>query len=141
MPSDSRPAATSSATNGLTKVLYLNGFGLLAIAAVLLLRGGGAESLPLGNIAQAQVPIAGGGGVYLMPAQLASNIWGVYLLDTDEQTIMVYKADRGGERLTFEAARNFTNDRLIDNFNTEPSPDEVKAIVERSRQTERLGED
>src|SRR3954462_12718462 len=36
-------------------------------------------------------PIAGGGGMFLMPAQFSSNVWGCYIMDIDRQTLCAYK--------------------------------------------------
>ena len=49
--------------------------------------GGGA---PTPRVTAAQPAIAGGAGVFIAPAQFSSNIWGVYLLDVDQQTICAY---------------------------------------------------
>jgi hypothetical protein len=85
--------------------------------------------------ASAQFPaVAGGGGVYLMPGQLATNAWGVYLLDTDRGTMMVYRYDAGGNRLQFLAARDVGADRSITDFNTFPPPAEIERLVELERE-------
>lgn len=123
-------------THPLTRVLWFNGIALLVIATALLLRGGG-DLLPA-NSASAQVPIAGGGGIYLMPGQLSNSMWGTYLMDVDAQTLMVYHYDAASRKLELLAARDFTHDRQLPNFNTQPAPEEVKAIVEKARQDARV---
>src|ERR1043166_565996 len=79
--------------------LWLIGIGLLANAAVMLVRGQGATEIVLGQAAMGQAtPAAAGGqmlgarGIYMMPAQLGVNSWGLYLMDVDSGTICVYKA-------------------------------------------------
>ena len=64
-------------------------FGLVPLTLVLGLLALGDRSPPMLPAASAQFPaVAGGGGVYLMPGQLATNAWGVYLLDTDRGTLV-----------------------------------------------------
>src|SRR5690606_22348054 len=113
--------------------LWANAAAIAFLAMVLLGRSGddGASQDPIGSLmpaAYGQAPIAGGGGLYLMPAQLARDIWGVYLMDTDSQTLMVYQFDAAGKRLGFLAAREFTHDRRLSNYNTFPDPLEIKNI-------------
>jgi preprotein translocase subunit SecG len=62
--------------------LYVNAAILLVILLVLVRRQAGVD---LGSAAfgQMQAPIAGGGGVYVMPAQFHNEAWGCYLLDVD----------------------------------------------------------
>jgi len=57
--------------------------------------------------AQQQPPIAGGGGVFIMPAQFSVNTWGCYLLDIDAQTVVAYQFYPGDRQLRFVAARNY----------------------------------
>jgi hypothetical protein len=84
--------------------------------------------------AQGQPPIAGGNGLYVMPAQLAPNTWGCYLLDNENHTLCVYQYSPGERLLRFAAARNFEYDRQLSNFNTQPPTTDVKDLVVRERQ-------
>ncbi len=128
----------------LAGALWANALALGLIAAALLLRGGEADRAePLPGLlpaayAQGMPPIAGGGGLYLMPAQLASNIWGVYVMDVDRQSLMVYHYDPAAKRLNFIAARELTHDRQLGNYNTFPDPLEIRNIADKERQTDRL---
>ena len=125
--------------------LWANAAAISLLAGGLLLRGGEASGEPAfpgvlpvawgGNQVQ---PIAGGAGLYLMPGQLSSNAWGVYVMDVDRQSLMVYHFDPGAKRLNFIAARQLTHDRQLGNYNTFPDPSEIKSIAEKERQTERL---
>ena len=79
-----------------------------------------------------------------MPAQFAVNQWGCYIMDIDRQTLCAYMyLPQSGGNLRFVASRNFTYDRLLKNFNTgsnpgEMSPSEVRKIVEKEQQDERV---
>ena len=129
----------------LSGALWANALALGLIAGALLLRGEDSQAsasfpgLMPTAFAEAQ-PIAGGGGLYLMPAQLASNVWGVYVMDVDRQSLMVYHFDPAGKRLNFVAARELTHDRMLGNYNTFPDPQEIRNIAEKERQTGRLPE-
>src|SRR5438067_1135989 len=72
-----------------------------------------------------QPPIAGGGGLFIMPAQLSGNTWGAYLMDIDRGTLCVYQYFPGTKQLQFVASRKFTNDTRLENFNTTPTPSEI----------------
>lgn len=128
------------------RALWANAAAVAFLALVLLGRSGDDAGGPasLGGFlpkASGQVPIAGGGGLYLMPAQLARDIWGVYLMDTDSQTLMVYQFDAASKQLGFLAARDFTHDRRLSNYNTFPDPQEIRNIADKEQQTRRLQED
>lgn len=117
--------------------------GLFAVAALLLANLvatlGQRESWLPAALAQRQAPIAGGAGMFVMPAQLSHNTWGCYLMDVDRGTLMVYQFLPGASKLQFVAARNFNNDRGMTNFNTSPSPQEIADLVERANQQLRTG--
>jgi len=117
----------------LTIALYLNG-GLLACILLALVTRSTGPSLIAPAMAE-QPPIAGGGGVYLMPGQIAPNTWGVYMMDIDAQTLMVYQYTPGDNQLKLKASRSFQYDRKLKNFNSgNPTPAEVKELVEREQQ-------
>ena len=59
------------------------------ILVVLLNRGRHLVSSPA--YGQNQAPIAGGGGVFIMPGQMQTNVWGCYLLDVDSKTLCAYQ--------------------------------------------------
>jgi hypothetical protein len=104
---------------------------LLAVIAVVLLSRGGTPSLLPAAYAQNQAPIAGGAGVFVMPAQMQTNVWGAYLLDVDNKTICLYQFFPGEKKLRLTAARSYRYDTRLENFNTDMPPREVKALVER----------
>ncbi len=124
MPHDRRDA---SFWKGLSAGLA----SLVVVMGVVLLSDRSPSILPTAN---AQFPaVAGGGGVYLMPGQLATNAWGVYLLDTDRGTLVVYRYDAGNDRLNLLAARDINADRGLSGFNTFPPPAEIQRLVEVER--------
>lgn len=117
----------------LVVALYANAALLLAILVALLSRGGsgfGSSAFAAPPVA----PIAGGGGLYLMPAQFSVGRWGCYIMDTDAQTLCAYEyapSSEGGLRLV--AARYFKDDRQLKRYNTKPDPDEMKHFIEMER--------
>lgn len=116
--------------NWLTIGLYLNAVLLVGVIIALLSRDGAPQFLPAAFGQQAPQPIAGGGGIFLMPGQLSANSYGCYVMDVDQQTLMVYEYRPGDRKLRFMAGRDFSSDRKIHNLNTEPSPAEVKQMVD-----------
>lgn len=136
-------SSARASRNPLAGALWANALALGLIAGALLFRGdaqGAGATLPgllPAALAQDQ-PIAGGGGLFLMPAQLASNVWGVYVMDVDRQSLMVYHFDPAGKRLNFVAARELTHDRMLGNYNTFPDPLEIRNIAEQEREKGRL---
>ena len=134
-------------SNAVAYALIVNAVLLLAILVVLVGgRDGGLHFLqpayadPMGLAPQ---PIAGGGGMYLMPAQFSSNTWGCYVMDIDQQTLCAYQYLPGDHLLRLVAARNFTYDRKLKNYNTgsgpgEMSPAEVKRLVEKQQDDARV---
>src|SRR5689334_12588155 len=137
--------------NSVAIALWVNAILLGAILAALITRSSAPSLLPMalaadesGRMPLAPQPIAGGGGLFLMPAQFAVNQWGCYVMDVDRQTLCAYLyLPQSGGTLRFVAARNFTWDRMLKNFNTgsmpgEMMPSEVRKIVEKEQQDERV---
>ena len=119
--------------NPVAVALYVNAALLLAILAAVLARSDSPRGLSLTPAAfgQAQQPIAGGAGLFIVPGQFSQNIWGLYLLDVDQQTICAYSVTGSPPALRLMAARNFKYDRRLGNFNTEPPPLEIKELGEK----------
>lgn len=72
-------------------------------------------------------------GVFAVSAQLTRDIHGLYLVDTDNGTICVYEyvpSKDSGQKLRLKAARTYTFDTRLDEYNTEPLPREIKTLVE-----------
>ena len=121
----------------LVRVLWANAAAVALLGVALLVRSGGSGPNLLPE-ARAQIPVSGGAGLYVMPAQFATNIWGALLLDVDRQTLMAYQFDAAGKKLNFLAARDVTNDRRLGAYNTVPDPLEIKSIADKQQQTGRL---
>lgn len=125
----------------LRRPLWACAGAIVLLALAILFRGDGNRGFPEflpSAAAQAQGPIAGGGGYYLMPGQLASNMWGVYLMDIETQSVAVYHYDAGARQLRLLAVREFEQDRLLRDFNTYPSPEEVRRVLELEQADERV---
>ncbi|MDW8262991.1 MAG: hypothetical protein RMJ35_10745 [Phycisphaerales bacterium] len=117
--------------------LWVNAALLAAVVVLLVSRGGLPEVLPAAYGQPAQ-PIAGGAGLFLMPAQFSQNTWGCYVMDVDTQTLCAYQFLPGEKQLRLIAARNFRFDRRLGNFNTTPAPLEVKDLLEKEAQVNRV---
>ena len=110
--------------------LYINAALLVAIFAALLTRGRLGGEIALGQAAGDAPPIAGGGGIYVMPCQLHPEVWGCYLLDTQRQTLCVYEYRAGEKALVLSAARNFAYDLALKNYNTFPAWYDIQKAVQ-----------
>jgi hypothetical protein len=126
--------------NRIFYALCANAAVLGLILLVLVSRGDNRLVGPSTAFAQQQPPIAGGGGIFVMPAQLAANVWGCYLMDIDNQTLCVYQYSPGEKMLRLSASRTFKFDRGLNNFNTSPPPLEVRDLVQREREALRVTE-
>lgn len=124
-----RPSKPSG-RNPVATALWANA-ALLAVIAVLLMNRGGSPSFLPAAYGQNQAPIAGGAGVFVMPAQMQTNVWGAYLLDVDNKTICAYQFYPGEKKLRLTAARSYRYDTKLENFNTDIPPREVKALLDR----------
>jgi hypothetical protein len=117
--------------NAVVVALYVNATLLLAVL-VALLSGARIPSVlsEAYGAAPAPMPIAGGSGIYLMPAQFTASNFGCYVMDVDAQTLCAYQWFPTG-KLRLVAARNFRHDRRLHDFNTDhPTPAEVEKLVE-----------
>ena len=130
-------------TPWLTLALYSNATAVAVVGLVWLNKPNAPNFLPAAYGQQAPQPIAGGAGLFLMPAQLASNTWGCYVMDVDRQTLMVYQYQIGsdttgpGRQLKLVAARDFSNDRRLRQFNTDPPPGDIKKLTDAEDQKTR----
>jgi hypothetical protein len=124
--------------NPIAVALYVNAALLLAIL-VAVVSGGRVPSVLPEAFGQVPQPIAGGSGMYLMPAQFAVNSWGCYVMDVDAQTLIAYEfmPARGG-KLKLVTARSIRHDRKLQRFNIDnPSPEEVEKLVEMEKNARR----
>lgn len=84
-------------------------------------------------MAQNQLPIGGGAGLFIVPAQFSSTTFGCYIMDVDTQTLSAYWYEPPAHQLHLVASRNFRFDRRLGNFNTIPAPMEIKALVDKEQ--------
>jgi hypothetical protein len=134
----------STPKNRIATALWVNAAIMGAILMTLVLRQPSGTFLPLalGDDGRPGTlyppPIAGGGGVFLMPAQFSTNVWGCYLMDIDKQTLVAYSCSGSPPQLRLTAARSFSYDLRLKNYNTEkPWPDEVKKLWEKQQAADR----
>lgn len=108
---------------------------LLAVTVFLLV-----ELIRFSPTAGAQVPVSGRSGRFLaVPGRLTGDSYGVYIIDLENGIINVYQwvpGRRGTGKLKLLAARNINYDLQLDEYNTEPSPKEIKKLVNQSRRLE-----
>ena len=89
------------------------------------------------DVAIAQSPTRGENGMVAVAGQISSDVFGLYLVDTQSKTVCVYQYVGGNTRkLKLLAARTYTYDSQLDEYNTEPSPREIKTLVEQHRRLE-----
>ena len=106
---------------------------LLAVIAVCLLIEVGAST----SIALAQANSSAEGGqtdrLLAVAGQLSRDTYGLYLVDLDNTTICVYQylpgKRTGMTELCLMAARSFAFDRRLEEYNTKPSPREIKELI------------
>jgi hypothetical protein len=123
----------------LVVALYVNAALLLVIVAVMLTRSNVAPALIPAAYGQGQAAIGGGAGVFIVPAQFSDTSYGCYIMDVDAQTVCAYQYY--GKQLRLVAARNFRWDRRLHQFNSEnPTPDDVRRMIERQEQDARVRE-
>ena len=114
--------------------LYVNAALIAAGVATLVTRDGTASISLLSSAHAADGPAIGGGGnLYLIPGQFSERTYGCYVMDTDAQTLCVYRFDGAATTLKLIAARNFRHDRRLGHLNTAPDPKEVEVMVETER--------
>ena len=123
----------------LVVALYVNAALLVALLVALLTRGGGSgpSLLPAALAQNQQSAIGGGAGVFIVPAQFSETSYGCYIMDVDAQTVCAYQYF--GKQLKLVAARHFRWDRRLHQFNSEnPTPDDVRKMIEREEQDARV---
>lgn len=116
-------------SNAIAYALYANAAVLLAILAVLSGRDHNIGTASAYAAPPMPAPIAGGGGIYVMPCQFHPNVWGCYLLDTNRQTISAYEYRSGDRALVLTAARDFQYDLQLRNYNTYPAWFDVQKLL------------
>ncbi len=120
-----------SPSRALLIALYANAAGLLLIGLTLMNRSSTRfPELSSSAMAQSQLPIGGGAGVFVVPAQFNSNLFGCYLMDVDAQTLCAYQYTPD-KQLRLIAARTFKYDRRVNVYNTSPPPSDIRDLIEK----------
>jgi len=124
-------------TNRMALALCFNGVVLLMILLAIMARDGRGFGTPA--FGQAQLPMAatGSGGIVVMPGQLSPNTWGCYVMDSQNQTLCVYQFSPGEKELRLAAARDIRYDRKLPDFNTVPTPADIRKLIERQEEPSR----
>jgi hypothetical protein len=82
------PRRRRQSSNAIAYALWANEAVLTAILVVLI---GRDNSLKLTPAAFGQAQPVGGGGLFVMPAQMSQGVWGCYVMDIDAQTLAGYQ--------------------------------------------------
>jgi len=88
------------------------------------------------NVASARgsvVTAAGNGSVLAVAGQITRDNYGLYLVHLDRRTVCVYQWQANRRKLVLLAARTYAFDQQLDEYNTEPSPSEIRDMVDKGR--------
>jgi hypothetical protein len=75
-------------------------------------------------------PTRAGASVIAVTGQVTRDSYGIYLVDTEQQTICVYQFVGTSRILRLLASRTYAFDMMLDAYNTEPSPRQIRALAE-----------
>jgi hypothetical protein len=114
--------------------LWLIAALLAGIAATLLLDRGDPAAGLAAYAQQISPAPAGARGIYMVPAQLSPNSYGLFMMDVDAGTVWCYEYVASTRKLRLAAARSWIFDRYLEEYNvTDIGPAEVAALVEKQR--------
>jgi len=83
--------------------------------------------------AQEDVGAAQAGPIFAVAGKVTSHTYGLYLVDTAARTVCVYEWVSEKRTLHLRAARNCTFDLRLDEYNTDPSPREIRKLNQEAR--------
>jgi len=118
---------------GLSPAAWMVLVVLTAVAAWLVFEVG-ASAAP--GVPQPVAGSAASGSVMVVAGKVARDTYGLYMVDLDKRTICVYESLAGTGKLRLVAARTYAYDRELDEYNTEPSPREIRKLVGKARRLE-----
>jgi hypothetical protein len=72
-------------------------------------------------------------GMLAVAGQITPDTHGIFIVDPQNSTMCVYEWVASERKLRLMAARNFAYDRQLDDYNTLPSPREIRTLVEQNR--------
>ena len=110
--------------------------GLLAVIAACLLVEVGV-TISSADRAPLAAGAAAGDSVLVVAGQVTRDTYGLYLVDQANRTICVYQWSPISRKLRLLAARTYTFDRKLDQYNTEPDPLEIKKLSDKARRLDK----
>ena len=124
-------------SSGEAKQGLLGKYVLAAVIGAFLAYVAGSFFTPATTLALPEPGSASAEGVLAVPAQLASQSYGLYLIDLNNQTILLYSYGGPWSRgLRLMSARSFRYDRQLLDFNSgKPSPQDVQQLIEGGSKT------
>ena len=86
------------------------------------------------GVAMAQAGPVGARGIFMLPAQLAPNAYGVVMMDVDTGTLWCYEYVASKQQLRLAAARSWIFDRYLEEYNVmDLTSADVEKLVEDVR--------
>lgn len=76
-------------------------------------------------------PVGAGRGLLVVPSPLSRDSYGVYLVDAEKGKMCLYEYQASHRQLRLVAVRNFAYDLCLDEYNTQPSPSEMRQLAEQ----------
>ncbi len=112
-------------------VLWIIAILLAVIATALVMRPPEVFSLP---VASADTPMMGARGVFAFTGQLDKNSYGLFMMDVDSGNIWCYQYVPAARKLKLVAARSFSYDRYLEDYNCEePTIEQTKLLLDDQR--------
>lgn len=122
---------TTSREAGATARWLLVG-ALAVVATGLLVAAADGQSTPDADTGSGQTD-----SVIAVAGKLTDDTYGLYLVDTEQKTIVLYQYLPSVRRLKLMAGRTYAFDSRLDEYNTEPSPREIrKRVMDAKRLTD-----
>ena len=124
-------------SSGGAKQRLLGKYVLAAVIGAFLAYVAGSFFAPATTLALPEPGSVSAEGVLAVPAQLSSQAYGLYLIDLNNQTILLYGYGGPWTRgLRLVSARSFRYDRQLLDFNCgKPSPQDVQQLIEAGSKT------
>ena len=124
-------------SSGGAKQRLLGKYVLAAVIGAFLAYLAGSFFTPATTLAVPEPGLVSAEGILAVPAQLASQSYGLYLIDLNNQTILLYSYGGPWSRgLRLMSARSFRYDRQLLDFNSgKPSPQDVQQLIEAGVKT------
>lgn len=84
-------------------------------------------------------PVQTGGdhqGVFAVAGQVSHESYGLYLVDTQRNSLLIYEFNPANRHLRLMAARNYRFDRQLESYNNDPlqQPSDVADMVRQAQQ-------